>query len=86
MDVVKNDTCIFYIGCFYFTLGNMRPQLWSTIKAIQLIALAKTSHNYQYGISPILQCITDDILHLEKVHMNYIYVCINIIILQVVEL
>ena len=44
MDVVKDDTFIFFIGCFYFILGNMRPQLRSTIKAIQLIALAKTNH------------------------------------------
>ena len=56
-----------YTGCFYFTLGNMRPQLRSSVKAIQLITLAKTSDISQYGICPILQCITNDILQLEKV-------------------
>ena len=63
---------IIYIGCFYFTLGNMRPQLRSSVKAIQLIALAKTSYINQYGISPILQCITNDILQLEKVNKQLI--------------
>ena len=59
-----------FVGCFYFTLGNMSPQLRSSVKAIQLVALAKTSHISQYGISPVLQCITDDILQLEKVNMS----------------
>ena len=66
---------ILFIGCFYFTLGNMRPQLLPSVKAIQLIALAKTSYISQYGITPIPQYITDDILQLEKVHTVYIQTC-----------
>ena len=66
MSIVLN---IFFIGCFYFTLGNMRPQLRSSVKAIQLVALAKTNHISEYGICPVLHCITDDILLLEKVYI-----------------
>ena len=53
----------------------MSPQLRSPVKAIQLVALAKTSHISKYGISPVLQRITDDILQLEKVNM---YECMHV--------
>ena len=29
------------LGCLFFTLGNIRPQYWSSLKAINLVSLSK---------------------------------------------
>ena len=58
---------LYCIGCFYFTLGNLHPRFRSTLKAIQLIALVKTTHIKKYGVDAVLEVIVDDIEHIEKV-------------------
>ena len=55
------------IGCFYFTIGNVHPKFRSSLKSIQLVALAKNEHLKKYGMNNILQCIVNDVAKLEKV-------------------
>ena len=62
-----------YIGCFYFTLGNLSPKYRSTLKSIQLLALIKNVHIKKYGIESVLECITCDIKKLEKVNDSKVY-------------
>ena len=59
-----------YIGCFYFTLGNLSPKYRSTLK---LLALIKNVHIKKYGIESVLECITCDIKKLEKVNDSKVY-------------
>ena len=57
------------IGVFYFTLSNIKPSQRSTLKAIQLVAIAKTKFIEYYGIDVILQCFMTSIEELETVHL-----------------
>ena len=34
---------LFYVGVFYYILGNIRPMFRSTLQAVQLLAVAKSS-------------------------------------------
>ena len=55
------------IGVFYYTLGNIRPSRRSTLKAIQLVVIAKTKIIEYYGIDTILQPFMDSVKELETV-------------------
>ena len=61
---------LYFIGCFYFTIGNIHQKFRSTLKSIQLLALAKNEDIRKYGMSCILKSIVDDIAKLEKVYFN----------------
>ena len=63
---------LLHAGCFYFVLGNIHPKYRSTLRSIQLVALAKVMHIKEYGLHSILQVIVDDICKLEKVQFSYI--------------
>ena len=56
-----------YTGCFYFTIGNLSPCLRSSLKAIQIVALAQVSKIQKYGIAEILSPIIKDLAKLETV-------------------
>ena len=56
-----------YTGCFYFTIGNLSPCLRSSLKAIQIVALAQVNKIQKYGIAEILNPIIKDIAKLEMV-------------------
>ena len=49
------------LGCLFFTLGNIRPQYRSTLKAINLIAVAKYKDISKYGIDAFLSPFVDDL-------------------------
>ena len=54
-------------GAFYFLLGNIHPRFRSSLRSIQLVALAKSSFIDTYGITRILQPFVDDMKKLESV-------------------
>ena len=56
-----------FVGMFYYTVGNLRPELRSTQRAIQLIACVTSSHIADYGLQPILQPFIDDVNKLAEV-------------------
>lgn len=56
-----------YIGAFYYTLGNIRPEYRSQLKSIQLLCLCKTSIIKKYGVNKILEEFMKDLGKLEKV-------------------
>ena len=57
----------FFTGLFYYTLGNLRPELRSTHRSIQLIACVTTSNLKKYGFKPVLQPFIKDINELSRV-------------------
>lgn len=56
-----------HAGAFYYILGNVRPQLRSKIKNIQLLLLAKYSTVVEFGIDKMLEPIVEDVKKLESV-------------------
>lgn len=60
-----------YIGCFYFTLGNIRPIYRSQLRAIQLLAVAYTSDIKTFGYKNLLQPFVDSVKALQvSVHVS----------------
>lgn len=48
-------------------IGNIRPELRATQRAIQLIACVKSTHIKEYGFQPILNPFIDDVKTLAEV-------------------
>ena len=46
---------------FYYVLGNIRPELRSTHRAVQLIACVETPHLIKYGFEKVLQPFIRDV-------------------------
>ena len=46
---------------FYFTLGNLKPELQSSQRAIQLIACVTSQNLTRYGFSAILGPFIEDV-------------------------
>ena len=55
------------IAMFYYTIGNLSPELRSSQRAIQLVACVKALHIEEYGFEPILKPFIDDVNSLAKV-------------------
>lgn len=55
------------LGCVFFTLGNIRPSLRSSLKSIFLLAVAKSSTIKANGIDLILKPFLDDLKTLYEV-------------------
>ena len=55
------------IGAFYYLLGNLRPELRSSLKLIQLVTLVRQSYIKDYGMDKILETFMDGIKELESV-------------------
>lgn len=53
-------TCT-YVGMFYYILGNIRPELRSTHKVIQLIACVENPVLSEYGFHKILQPFIEEV-------------------------
>jgi hypothetical protein len=53
------------IGVFYYTLAKIKPGKRSTLKAIQLVAIAKTKIIERYGIDSILEPFMESVKELE---------------------
>ena len=58
---------LYYIGLFYFTLGNIKPKFRSTLQAIQLLCAVKTECIKKYGIDEVLKPFMLAINELESV-------------------
>lgn len=72
-------SCVCLVALFYFTLANIRPQLRSNLKAIQLIAAVTYPNLKQYGFEPILKPFIDDVNKLAKVCIHLLhtmYICL----------
>lgn len=54
------------VGLFYYTLGNLRPELRSTLRSIQLIACATYPNITKYGFPPILHPFIQDVNRLSE--------------------
>ena len=52
------------LGCLFFTLGNIRPMYRSSLKAIFLLAVARSKDIDRYGIDLFLRPFVDDLKHL----------------------
>ena len=64
--------CIIFAptALFYYVLGNLRPELRSTHKAIQLIACVSSENLSKYGYSRVLAPFIDDVNKLSKVCLD----------------
>ena len=51
----------FKLGCFFFSLGNIRPAFRSDLKSIFLVAVAKSITIKNNGIDSVLQPFLDDL-------------------------
>ena len=56
-----------YLGIFYYTLGNLRPHLRSSLKSVQLVCIVKVKYIQKYGINSVLEPFMNDVHLLEKV-------------------
>ena len=61
------------LGCLFFTLGNIRPQYRSSLKAIFLVGIAKTQDIKTYGIDAFLKPFVEDLksLYLDGITVDY---------------
>ena len=59
-------------GLFYYTLGNIHPELRSALLAIQLLTVVKYDYVKTYGIDRIMKPIIDGVSEPENVciHVN----------------
>ncbi len=62
---------IYGIGIFYYTLGNIRPRLRSSLKSIHLVCVVKTKLIQKYGINAVLEPFVNDLKLLERVNFMY---------------
>ena len=62
-----SHTHIHTSGVFYYIIGNVRPELRSTQRAIQLVACVKSKYIKTYGFKRVLDPFIDDIKILLKV-------------------
>ena len=44
-----------FVGCFYYSVTNIRPMYRAKLRAIQLLAIAKTQYIRAYGCDSLLQ-------------------------------
>ena len=58
------------IGLFYYTIGNLRPELRSTHRAIQLVACVTSPCLKRYGFESILKPFIEDVKTLNQVYNN----------------
>ena len=50
-----------YVGVYYYTIGNLPPELRSTYRSIQLIACVQPPDLKKYGHSKILKPFIKDV-------------------------
>ena len=55
------------LAMFYYTLGNIRPELRSTHRAIQLIACVTSPNLEKYGFEAVLRPFMEDVNTLREV-------------------
>ena len=63
---------LLYVGCYYYTLGNIHPSYRSTLSSIQLLCLVEVPILEKYGHDLILKPAIEDIKKLEEVGKSLI--------------
>ena len=66
-----------YVGMFYYVLGNMRPALRSTHRAIQLVACVECPVLEKYGFEMVLEPFIKDVNTLSSVRTYTNVACID---------
>ena len=66
----QHGLCI-CIGCFYYTLGNIHPIFRSSLQAIQLLSVAKTSDIRTYGCEPLLKRFVEQMNTIGEVNTHH---------------
>lgn len=61
MQLIPTILHLFYLGMFYFALGNISPKFRSKLSSIHLITIVKTSLIVQYGIDTVLKPFIEDL-------------------------
>jgi hypothetical protein len=59
--------CYLYLGTFYYTIANMKPENRSRTNAIQLLALMTSPLLNKYGPDAILDKFITELREFEKV-------------------
>ncbi len=59
----------YFIGMFYYILGNIRPELRSTHRVFQLIACVESPVLSEYGFKNVLHPFIEDVNVLCNVRM-----------------
>lgn len=62
------------LGCLFFSLGNVRPQFRSSLKAIYLVTLAQSEDIDKYGLDKFLTPFVED---LKVLYCDGITICTN---------
>ena len=63
----------FKLGCLFFSIGNMKPSLRSSLKSIFLLSIAKSSTIKAHGIDSILEPFIKDIMVLSSEGVNLVF-------------
>ena len=58
-----------FLGCLYYTLGNIHPKFRSSLKCIQLLSIVRHSYVVEYGIDVILEPVVEAVKKLEEVNL-----------------
>ena len=66
---IVHNACFSDAGMFYYTLGNLRPELRSTHSAIQLISCVTAPILKKYGFRQILKPFIEDVKVLHDVRL-----------------
>ena len=71
LDLYVCDICVFSlcIGMFYYMLGNLRPELRSTQRSIQLLACVTSQNLEKYGFEAVLKPFIKDVNSLANVRV-----------------
>ncbi len=70
---------LLFIGMFYYQLGNIKPQLRSILKCIQVIACVTNVNLLKYGYEMVLNKFIEDANKLSEVIK--VFIC-NVMVLS----
>ena len=59
----------FYVGSFYYTLGNIQPEKRSNKNAFQLLGLLARKHLKKYGVDALSEDFMQDLAQIEQVRV-----------------
>ena len=73
---------VLHVGLFYYTLGNLKFSYRSSIRSIELIAVAKTSDIREFGIEKLITAFISGVNELAKVLLFYVIVFRNTVLVM----
>lgn len=68
-NTIQQLIVILYVGCYYYTIGNISPMYRSSLKAIFILYLVENPILVDYGHDKILEPAVKDIKQLENVNI-----------------